>query len=159
MENNEPTLNETEKKQEEGKQTQETEVKPVEEKTEEVKPETTKESTPQANGKKKKRSLKQLGQEFFETAKEVGTYVTKRSFKEIATVIGEILVLVILLCLLKIPFSLIRDVFINMLFSMEIKSTMLMNLLYFIFGLPYYIIAIYLFIKLFTDRYHDINSK
>ena len=146
MQNNESTVNETEIKQEDVKKNETAES-------------VTKTEAPQSEGKKKKRSLKQLGQEFIKTVKEVGTYITKRPFKDIATVIGEILVLVILLCLLKIPFSLIRDVFINMLFSMEIKSTMIMNLLYFVFGLPYYILAIYLFIKLFTDRYHDINSK
>lgn len=130
----------------------------VEVKQEEVK-QITEVETKQPEVKKKRRNLKQLVQEFIETIKEVGTYVTKRTFKEIATVIGEILVLIILLCLLKIPFSLVRDVFINILFSMEVKSKMIMNLLFIIFGLPYYILVIFLFIKLFTDRYHNINSK
>lgn len=132
MQNNEPVVEET--------KAQETEVT-------------------QTNEKKKKRSLKELMEQFIQTIKEVGTYFTKKPFKDILLLVGEILVIIILLCLLKIPFSLIRDVFINVLFSMEVQSKLIMNLLYVIFGLPYYIMAILLFMKLFVDRYHDINSK
>lgn len=109
--------------------------------------------------KEKKLTIKELILEFKKTLKEVSVFLSKKDFKSILMFLGEVLVIIFLLCLIKIPFSLVRDFIINFLLSVEIQGKGIMNLLYGVFSIPYYLIVIYLFIKIFVKRYANINNS
>jgi uncharacterized membrane protein YjgN (DUF898 family) len=95
---------------------------------------------------------------FIKTCKELYKYFTKCGSKELFVKIGEILLILIFLCFLKIPFVLIRDVIINSMFSMSFSNDTIMNVIYLVFDLPYYLLALFLFMKIIVDRYKDINN-
>lgn len=107
----------------------------------------------------KKISIKELSKKFIPTIKKIFNYLKKADFNSKLKLIGELIVLILLLCLLKLPFSVVRDLIINAFFSVEIANTLLMNMLYIVFGLPYYLLAIYLFIKIIVTRYENLEVK
>lgn len=108
---------------------------------------------------KKKISIKELSKKFIPTIKKIINYFKKSDFNSKMKLLGEIVVLILLLCLLKLPFSIVRDLIINVFFSVEIANTLLMNMLYIVFGLPYYVLAIYLFVKTIVTRYENLEVK
>lgn len=108
---------------------------------------------------KKKLSVKELSKKFIPTIKKIINYFKRNDFNSKMKLLGEIVVLVLLLCLLKLPFSIVRDLIINVFFSVEIANTLLMNMLYIVFGLPYYVLTIYLFVKTIVTRYENLEVK
>lgn len=109
--------------------------------------------------KKTKLSIKKLGNKFIPTIKKIFGYLKRSDFNSKMKLIGEIIVLILVLCLLKLPFSIVRDMIINAFFSVKISSTILMNSIYLLFGLPYYILIIYLFVKTIVTRYEKLEVK
>lgn len=109
--------------------------------------------------KKQKISIKELSKKFIPTIKKIFSYLKRSDFNSKIKLIGEIVVLVLLLCLLKLPFSIARDIIINAFFSVKISSTLLMNTIYLLFGLPYILLVIYLFVKTIVTRYENIEMK
>lgn len=109
--------------------------------------------------KKQKISIKELSKKFIPTIKKIFSYLKRSDFNSKMKLIGEIVVLILLLCLLKLPFSIVRDLIINAFFSVKISSTLLMNTIYFLFGIPYILLVIYLFVKTIATRYENLEVK
>lgn len=107
--------------------------------------------------KKTKKNLKELSSKFVPTLKNIFIYMKKVNFNRKMKVIGDLILLIVLLCILKLPFSVIRDLIINAFFSVEIANTLLMNMLYLLFGIPYYILVIYLFVKNIVNKYENLE--
>ncbi len=107
--------------------------------------------------KKQKLNLKVIWKKFIPTIKKIFIYLKKAEFNKKMKLVGELLVIIILLCLLKLPFSIVRDMIINAFFSVEIANKLLMNMLYIIFELPYLILAIYMFMKMIVTKYENIE--
>lgn len=111
------------------------------------------------DNKKQKLNLKEIGTKFIPTIKKIFIYLKKAEFNKKMKLIGEVLVIIILLCLLKLPFSIVRDLIINAFFSVEIANKLLMNMIYIIFELPYLILVIYIFMKMIVTKYENIEVK
>lgn len=109
--------------------------------------------------KKEKINIKELINRFIPTVKKIIEYIKKVEFKSKMKLIGEIIVIILILCLLKLPFSIVRDLIINAFFSVKISSEFLMDAIYLLFGIPYFLLAIYLFIKTIVIRYENIEVK
>lgn len=107
--------------------------------------------------KKEKINIKELINRFIPTVKKIIEYIKKVEFKSKMKLIGEIIVIILILCLLKLPFSIVRDLIINAFFSVKIASELLMDAIYLLFGIPYFLLAIYLLIKTIVTRYENIE--
>ncbi len=107
--------------------------------------------------KKQKLSLMELCTKFIPTIKKIFNYLKKVEFNKKMKLIGELFIIIVLLCLLKLPFSIARDLIINVFFSVEIANKLLMNMLYIIFELPYLILVIYMLMKMIVTKYENIE--
>lgn len=107
--------------------------------------------------KKEKINIKELINRFIPTVKKIIEYIKKVEFKSKMKLIGEIIVIILILCLLKLPFSIVRDLIISAFFSVKISSELLMDAIYLLFGVPYFLLAVYLFIKTIVTRYENIE--
>lgn len=108
--------------------------------------------------KKQKLSLKELCTKFIPTIKKIFSYLKKVEFNKKMKLIGELFIIIVLLCLLKLPFSIARDLIINVFFSVEIANKLLMNMLYIIFEIPYLILVIYMLMKMIVTKYENIDE-
>lgn len=108
--------------------------------------------------KKQKLSLKELCTKFIPTIKKIFSYLKKVEFNKKMKLIGELFIIIVLLCLLKLPFSIARDLIINVFFSVEIANKLLMNVLYIIFEIPYLILVIYMLMKMVVSKYENIDE-
>lgn len=108
--------------------------------------------------KKQKLSLKELCTKYIPTIKKIFSYLKKVEFNKKMKLIGELFIIIVLLCLLKLPFSIARDLIINVFFSVEIANKLLMNVLYIIFEIPYLILVIYMLMKMVVSKYENIDE-
>ena len=92
--------------------------------------------------------------DFITTVKEILDTITKKDYKTILLIVGELLLIIIAVCLLKIPFILGRELLLNLYDSIgigfasrqsEITATLI--------DLGYIVFAVFVFIHLFTTRF------
>lgn len=107
---------------------------------------------------KKNNFFYQKFEELFEAIHRVVDTMGKNNFKENVKIILDLLVLIFFICLIKIPFILIRNLGDSLLLSFELPSIIL-NIWSLIIDIIYIIVAIMIFMNIFTKWFKNLKGK
>ena len=105
---------------------------------------------------KKDRFLYKKFEELFEVIHKVVDVMSKNSLEENAKIILDILILIAFVCLLKIPFVAIRDLGDSLLSYTSIP--VLYNLWGILIDIIYIIVAVFVFMNIFTKWFKNLKS-
>lgn len=103
---------------------------------------------------KQKESANLFFENFFSTLRGVVSAISEKDFKTIFLIIGELLLIIIVVCLLKIPFILGRDLLLSLYDSLGGGyNTKAADITITLFELAYILFAVFIFINQFTNRF------
>ena len=97
---------------------------------------------------------------FINTFKEIIKYCSKANIKSLAKLLGELVILVLIITIFKLPFIMIRDFGIELFTSLGLEFNKYILLGWnILFELSYLIIGIMIFINIINKRYENINEQ
>ena len=96
-------------------------------------------------------------EELFESIHNVVDAMSKNSFQENLKIIADLLVLIVIICAIKIPFLLIENIGDGI---FEVLGNSTVNSIWgLVIDLIYIVVAIMVFMNIFTKWFHNIKSK
>ena len=96
-------------------------------------------------------------EELFESIHNVVDAMSKNSFQENLKIIADLLVLIVIICAIKIPFLLIENIGDGI---FEVLGNSTVNSIWgLVIDLVYIVVAIMVFMNIFTKWFHNIKSK
>ena len=110
--------------------------------------------------KKEKISYGSFFGEFYNTLLDVLDNISKKDFKTIFIIIGELLLIILIVILLKLPFIVVRELLLNVVGStgagyQNAGATTIRTLL----DIAYVIFAVLLFMNIFTTRFKKYRKE
>lgn len=96
--------------------------------------------------------------DFLKNSKKYIDYLMKLGFKDLFANFAEIIMLVILACLIYLPFGVLRDAIYQLFVTFLNLGTIFFSLYNIILNLACGIVAFYLFMYMFNKRYADLEK-
>jgi len=107
--------------------------------------------------KVKKQGISKRTEELFQVIHQVVEVMSKNKMKENAKIVLDLLVLIFFICLIKIPFIFIRNIGESLLNPLEIP--ILITIWGILLDIIYIVIAVMVFINIFTKWFKNIKEK
>lgn len=96
-------------------------------------------------------------EELFKTVHRVVDRMAQNEFKENVKIVIDLLILIAFICLLKVPFLFVQNVFDDLL--LNFNQPILVEIIHFILDISYIILAVVFFMNIFTKWFQNRDEK